>query len=227
MDLKRLLPDNLKDLVGKPLGLRGVAPSDQWQRTVMNESIDSWISSINPTMLSAVEVSGRERAHHPWGDYRTLDYPEFDLCGPTFEINEQFDVVVCEQVLEHVPDPWLALGRLLSLTAPGGHVIVGTPFLIRVHAGPGDFWRFTADGLRVMVEGAGFGAVSSDAWGNRACARANMRRWAKKRPWSSLKNDPRFPVAVWAIGQRPASAVVAEAGESVEQAVDGQSLDVR
>ena len=78
----------------------------------------------------------------------------------------------------------------------------------------------------MMVEGAGFVVVSSDAWGNRACARANLRRWAKKRPWNSLRNDPRFPVAVWAIGQRPDSALVAETGESVEQVVDGESLDV-
>ena len=31
-------------------------------------------------------------------------YPEFDICAPVAEPG-RFDVVICEQVLEHVPDP--------------------------------------------------------------------------------------------------------------------------
>ncbi len=202
-NLMHRIPEGLKDAIGKPLGIRGVAPNEQWQRTVMNRTIDEWITAARPGGLNAVEVSGNERHHHRWASYTTLTYPEYDLCAPSTTPPGQVDVVICEQVLEHVAAPWLALERLWELTAPGGHVIVSTPFLIRVHAGPGDYWRFTQDGLRIMVERAGFSVATSGAWGNRACARANLKRWAKQRPWSSLRNDPRFPVAVWVIAQRP------------------------
>ena len=55
--------------------------------------------------------------------------------------------MICEQVLEHVVDPWAAAANLRGLCAPGGHVIVSTPFLIKVHELPSygmhDYWRFT------------------------------------------------------------------------------------
>ncbi len=203
MSLRSLVPDSLKDAIGRPLGLREVAPHQQWQRIVMNEEVDRWISDLGVTSLSAVEVSGRERAHHPWASFTTLDYPEFDLCDPALVVVDRYDVVICEQVLEHVPDPWLALQNLRALVEPGGHVIITTPFLIRVHAGPGDYWRFTEDGLRIMAERSGLEVVTSGAWGNRRCVRANLHRWAKKRPWSTLRNQAKFPVAVWVIGRVP------------------------
>jgi SAM-dependent methyltransferase len=54
-------------------------------------------------------------------------------------------------VLEHVPDPITATRNLLQLLRPGGHLIVNTPFLVRIHGSPGDFWRFTPDGMRLLL----------------------------------------------------------------------------
>ena len=48
--------------------------------------------------------------------------------------------------------------NLRKLCAPGGHVIVSTPFLVRVHELPlfalHDYWRFTPRGLRLLLERA-------------------------------------------------------------------------
>ncbi len=78
--------------------------------------------------------------------FDSLNYPDFDLCNPTPQ-SRTWDVVICEQVLEHVIDPFGAAANLRALCAPGGHVIVTTPFLIKVHElplyGMNDYWRFT------------------------------------------------------------------------------------
>ena len=58
-------------------------------------------------------------------------------------------------MLEHVVDPCLAARTLADLCEPGGHVIIGVPFLIKIHPAPSDYWRFTPDGLRLLVEQAG------------------------------------------------------------------------
>jgi SAM-dependent methyltransferase len=176
-------------------------PADHWQRKVMNEAVDEHLAGLGTERLSAAEISGSNHAGKPWGSYVSLDYPAFDLCAP-LEIETAFDVVICEQVLEHVADPWAAVKNLRSLCNPTGRAVVSTPFMIRVHELPAygmkDYWRFTPSGLQLLLESAGFRDVQVRSWGNRECIVGNMSRWARFRPWMPLHNDPDLPVQVWA-----------------------------
>jgi Methyltransferase domain len=180
--------------------------ADQWQRVVMNRAIDAHIASLGPGSLSAAEISGDSHASKPWRAYTSLNYPEFDICEPVAD-PARFEVVICEQVLEHVIDPFAAAANLRALTAPGGHVIVSTPFLIKVHElllfGMHHYWRFTPRGLRTLLEGGGLEVDSVSTWGNRQCVKGNFRRWSAYRRWHSLRNDPELAVQVWAFARRP------------------------
>lgn len=174
-----------------------------WARRVMNLEIDAYLESLSPESCLAVEISGSfHRDRHEWMAFRELSYPEFDLCNPP-PITDMYDVVICEQVLEHVENPGRAVDTLRSITRPGGHVVISTPFLLRVHPSPGDYWRFTPDGLRILLSSRGLEVSHAAGWGNRACAKANLPRWAYYRWWRSLRNDSRFPVSVWAFAKRP------------------------
>ena len=65
-----------------------------------------------------------------------------------------FRVVLCEAVLEHVPDPWRVRSELARVLAPGGEALVVVPFLTPFHASPGtreDYHRFTVEGLKILV----------------------------------------------------------------------------
>jgi SAM-dependent methyltransferase len=180
---------------------------EQWQRVVLNRSVDAYLASLSPQSLTAAEISGAGRSHHPWRSFTSLDYPEFDLCAPLGE-KGTFDVVICEQVIEHVEDPRAAAANLYALCAPGGHVIVSTPFLIRVHELPAygmkDYWRFTPRGLRKLLEDGGLEVEHVEAWGNRDCIAGNLDRWPAYRRWHSLRNEPDMPVQVWAFARRSA-----------------------
>jgi len=170
----------------------------------MDEEVDRLLGTLGPARLRAVEISGDSHAgRQRWSSYRTLTYPDFDLCDPPVGFGQRFDVVICEQVLEHVRDPIRAVRTLRDLCEPGGHVLVSVPFLIRVHPYPGDYWRFTKEGLEVLLRHEGLEVVEVGSWGNAACVRANLRTWAHHRPWRSLRNDPLLPVSVWALGARP------------------------
>jgi ubiquinone/menaquinone biosynthesis C-methylase UbiE len=50
-----------------------------------------------------------------------------------------FGAVLCTEVLEHVPDPVLALKELARLTAPGGIMILTAPFCSITHFAPYHF----------------------------------------------------------------------------------------
>ena len=194
------------DRVDRALYPEATSAADQWQRVTMNEAIDAHITSLDPPTRSAAEISGDSHADKPWREYTSLMYPDFDLCAPITG-QRRFDVVICEQVLEHVVDPWGAAANLRELVVPGGHVIVSTPFLIKVHELPffdlRDYWRFTPRGLRALLEQVGLEVDGVETWGNRRCVVGNLRRWSAYRRWHSLRNEPDLPVQVWALARNP------------------------
>jgi SAM-dependent methyltransferase len=180
--------------------------SDQWQRVTLNRAVGRHLASLDPPSCSAAEISGSAHADKPWKEYVSLNFPEFDLCAP-LEGRGTFDVVICEQVIEHVIDPCAAARNLRGLTNSGGSVIVSTPFLVKVHELPlfglNDYWRFTPRGLRLLLERAGLQVEEVQSWGNRSCVVGNFDLWPAYRRWQSLESEPDLPVQVWAFATNP------------------------
>jgi SAM-dependent methyltransferase len=75
-----------------------------------------------------------------------------DLCRHNPEIpSGRFDCVFCTEVLEHTLQPFDAVAELHRVLAPGGHLVVTTPFNFRIHGPLPDCWRFTEHGLRALL----------------------------------------------------------------------------
>ena len=67
-----------------------------------------------------------------------------------------FDTVFCSQVLEHVPEPWLALEEFERILKPGGVLILSVPHISWLHNEPHDYLRFTCHGVNFLVTRANF-----------------------------------------------------------------------
>lgn len=200
------LPRRLRHLGDRVLHPAAESATDQWQRVTLYEAVDRYLASLDLSRLAAAEISGDTYAERPWRRYESLNFPDFDICAP-IEHPGAYDVVICEQVLEHVVDPFGAARNLRALCAPDGRVIVSTPFMIKVHELPlfamGDYWRFTPRGLRTLLESGGLAVEEIGCWGNRDCIAANLDQWTSYRPWHSLRNEEDLPVQVWAFARRP------------------------
>ncbi len=83
--------------------------------------------------------------------------------------NDQYDTVVCQQVLEHVPRPWRVLAELHRVMKPGGTLLLSVPHLSRRHELPHDYFRYTQDGLASLLADAGFEAVEVRPYGGVLC----------------------------------------------------------
>jgi SAM-dependent methyltransferase len=70
--------------------------------------------------------------------------------------HNSFDMVLSTQVLEHVPEPANYVAECFRVLKPGGFLVLTTHGLFEDHGCPYDFQRWTADGLRLLLERAGF-----------------------------------------------------------------------
>jgi SAM-dependent methyltransferase len=93
------------------------------------------------------------------------DYPEHDLLALDFP-DDSFDLVVSDQVLEHVAgDPAQAMRESVRVVRPGGLVVHTTCLINPIHDSQ-DFWRFTPDALALLAEQTAE-VVMAGGWGNR------------------------------------------------------------
>jgi len=180
----------------------------QWARAEMYRVLFGEVRRMAPGRLSVLEISpgGPES---PWralgfAAYQGVDYPEFDLCKD--RLDRQFDLVIADQVFEHLLWPYRAAKNVHAMLNPGGRFIATTPFLIRVHGNPVDCSRWTETGIKHLLAEAGFelARIRTGSWGNLACARANLSApdWARLGWGRPLHNEPEYPVSVWAIAER-------------------------
>lgn len=108
-----------------------------------------------------------------YGLYRTrvsevtcVDWPQSAHASPhldaAVDLNEalpfadgRFDTIVLSDVLEHLAEPAVLWREMARVLAPGGRLLLNTPFLYGVHEAPHDYARYTEFGLRRLAEQAG------------------------------------------------------------------------
>jgi SAM-dependent methyltransferase len=82
---------------------------------------------------------------------------------------------LCLETLEHCEDPFAAGRELARVVRPeDGVCLVSTPLLLGIHGYPNDYWRFTPEGLKVVLRD--FDAV-----------------------WTAGLGDPDMPISVVAV----------------------------
>jgi SAM-dependent methyltransferase len=98
-------------------------------------------------------------SEHVGCDIVQSDKRRVDVICPATEIpleDGTFDTVLCTQVIEHVADHRAVLAEAFRLLKGGGVLIVSAPMYWPLHEEPYDFFRFTRNGLRQLLEKIGF-----------------------------------------------------------------------
>jgi SAM-dependent methyltransferase len=141
-----------------------------------------------------------EEANYPDSNMLALPFPE-----------EAFDFVLSDQVLEHVAgSPQQAVNESWRVLRKEGIAVHTTCLINPIHDVPGDYWRFTPNGLKLlsnkfskilMCEGWG----NFDAWFiiNKGL-RFDGIPHAQWHPLHHIatKNDPLWPIVTWIVAQK-------------------------
>jgi SAM-dependent methyltransferase len=118
---------------------------------------------------------------------------------------ESFDVILCTEVLEHVPDTHAAFAELVRLCKKGGSVILTTPFSYPLHEEPYDFVRLTPHQIRECARRYGLEVVHLETSGNELEVAATV--WCNL--WTRMSPERRgFARSIWNVLMRlPVNAV--------------------
>lgn len=152
--------------------------------------VTEWLRAALPVAFCGVD--GREEAVAAYrernpgaeahvGDLRALELPD-----------DAFDLVVCTEVLEHLPDPAGVVAELARVCAPTGRVLVTVPhepffrganlargrYVRRLGSTPGHRWTWGRRGLTALLATA-----------------LDEPAWFSSFPWQGAVAAPRAPRA--------------------------------
>lgn len=84
-------------------------------------------------------------------DYTPLDYDTgVDLDKPVK--GKKFGLGLCMDTLEHCTHPWLVAKNISDALLPGAYLFVTAPFAWERHNYPGDYFRYTENGLKSLFD---------------------------------------------------------------------------
>ena len=137
----------------------------------MHESVRAWVEyvfeslNVNDRILEvgSANVNGSVREMFNGNPYVGIDLdpgPGVDVVMDAHHLvhmfgPDSFEIVLCLEMLEHDPNPWVTLQQIGQVLAPGGALVLtcrGNGF--KEHNNP-DLWRFMADGMKLLVEQSG------------------------------------------------------------------------
>jgi SAM-dependent methyltransferase len=124
-------------------------------------------------LMPGATYVGLDTSHSDaFGMTRRQDVVYYDGVGLPFE-DDEFDHVLCTEVLEHVGEPLPFLIDLHRVLRPGGTLALTVPWSARVHHVPYDYYRFTPFALGPLLTSAGFSDVAIEERGNDVATIAN------------------------------------------------------
>src|SRR5262249_25394392 len=131
----RALPKSLRI---KDIAVRMGFNTTDWVRVVMYQECNAFIESIEPETIDVLEISGggvggnsQWRQRFKFGSYTSTSFPDFDICAGV--VDRQFDLIIADQVFEHLAWPMRAGRNVYTMLRRGGYFFFATPFLIRIH----------------------------------------------------------------------------------------------
>jgi SAM-dependent methyltransferase len=197
-----------------------------WLRYVMDRECLRILDEIESWRLATMEISGLENIYSPlalslshnpsesgsgrgrFKSYESTSYPEFDICSQ--RLDKTFDLIIANQVFEHLLWPYRAGKNVYSMLNPNGYFLITTPFLLKVHDNPVDCSRWTELGMKYFLAECGFPleSIRTASWGNRACVSGNFMVYAQMGWGRPLHNERDFPCMVWALARKQAAGAI-------------------
>lgn len=123
--------------------------ADQNRSPAVRRALAGLLDRLGPNS-AAVNIGAGGTRYQGVANLEISDGANVDIVGYGSELPFQdgsIDLVIMQEVLEHVGDFLELVTEIRRILKPGGLFYCQVPFQIGFHPGPMDYWRFTRQGL--------------------------------------------------------------------------------
>jgi len=130
-----------------------------------------WVEKYNLTTVDKLLStcgSDPELKYINYNDITVCDYTinkKHDLHIMDLE-SKDYDMIIFNQTLEHLYNPFVAMKNLFNHLKPGGYLYTTVPTINIPHQVPFHFWGITPVGLCALSSSVGFKVLECGYWGN-------------------------------------------------------------
>jgi SAM-dependent methyltransferase len=161
--------DRLRDLMPAPLR-RWV----QHYEAITEDAVEAFSKSLPDRSRVLDAGAGEGQYKHYFARHRycgfdlgvgdaAWNYTQLDVLGDLAALpfrDAAFDACISIVTLEHVQRPRRVVCEMARALAPGGRILIVTPFEWEEHQQPHDYFRFTRYSLRYLLDQAGFDQIA-------------------------------------------------------------------
>lgn len=136
--------------------------ADHNSSSTVKNALRDLLAQFPPGSIGLNIGAGKTRLHPQIRNMELQAASGIDYVGSVESIpvnDATFDVVITQEVLEHVASPDRAMLEIHRVLKPGGTAYVQLPFIIGFHPCPNDYWRFTHQGIVELATKNGFDVV--------------------------------------------------------------------
>lgn len=129
--------------------------------TQRRKLFSGWLPHLPSRNLDVLDVGGRIQPYRPLLNGRLHTYLAVDMrASPLVQViaraeqlplrSDQFDLVICTQVLEYVPESRIAIAEIYRVLKPGGALLLSVPSIFPSDSEQ-DLWRFTPSSMQLLL----------------------------------------------------------------------------
>jgi SAM-dependent methyltransferase len=159
---------------------------------LITSSDDPELKYINYENIKCIEYNGKNNDLH-----------NFD------ESLKNFDLIIFNQTIEHLYNPFLCLKNLYEYLKPGGCLYTTVPTINIPHMVPFHYWGVTPIGLCMLSKSVGFDILECGFWGNKQYINFlfNNAGWPDYTQVcnfdNTIDNDPVCTAQTWVLVKKP------------------------
>jgi len=119
----------------------------------VRDALGRVLSDLSPGDWGLNLGAGPTRVHPRIVNLDIANHESVDIVNSGLQLpfkDNSLQVVISQEVLEHLPEPDVSIAEAFRVLKPGGRFYCQTPFIIGYHPGPNDYWRFTKEGMQQL-----------------------------------------------------------------------------